>query len=231
MIQQESIKLKTNRRGTFVQYFTTYPGQESPDDSISYLITSANNSPIKIVESYVDTQIYRNTDNNFLPLSGINIYTGTTIKQTSEYLNQNQKDSIKNSYTNLILNQHLSSVTGTTSVPITYVHFEDAELDDMYINISFHRTIDTLDTLNVYNVPINSTTTRESPTGILFGRLEAIQKVVDENGEKIRIPLKNTPVAIFNPSEEFPNVGATNEDDNRITLNHHVLGLTSTHIR
>jgi hypothetical protein len=219
MIQQETIKIKTNRRGTFVKYFTTYPGQQSEDGMVSYFITALNNSPIKIVDSYLDTQIYRNPDNNFELLNGIRIYTGTTIKQTSELLNQRQKDTIISGYTNLILNQHLSTSTGNTPAPISYVQFEDAELDDMFINISLHRSIDTLDTLNVYNLAVNNPTAKEAKTGILFGKLEAIQNVQDENGEKIKIPLKNTPVAIFNPSEEFPTIGVNNENDNRITLN------------
>ncbi len=219
MIKQETIKLKTNRRGTFVKYFTTYPEQQSEDGLVSYFVTAANNAPIKIVDSYLDTQIYRNPDNNFELLTGIHIYTGTTIKQTSELLSQVQKDKISNNYNNFILNQHLSTSSGNTSNPISYVQFEDAELDDMYINISLHRNVDTLDTLNVYNLAINNTTAKEAKTGILFGKLEAIQNVQDENGEKIKIPLKNTPVAVFNPSEEFPTIGVNNEDDNRITLN------------
>ncbi len=219
MIQQEVIKTQTGRRGTFIKYFTNYSGQTSADGTTSYLITDLRNSPIKIVESNLDTQVYRNLDNNFISLSGMNIYSGTTILQQSEFLNQSQKNTISSGYINLIQSQFLASsfLMGTT--PISYVQFEDIELDDMYVNITIHREIDSLDTLNIYNVPINSTTTKDSDTGVLFGRLEAIQSIQTEDGKKIRIPLKNTPVAIFNSTEEFPSIGVTNEDDNRITLN------------
>lgn len=217
-MKQESIQLNTKRRGTFIKYFTTFSGQTTDDGAISYLIVDATNKPLKIVDSLIDTKIKRNEENNFVPYVGINNYSGTTVKQTSEFLNEIQKKSISEQYVTAINKQFEFNNTNHNK-PVSFVEFIDCEVDDMYINISIKRTIDSLDTLSVYNVPINPFPLLEAKTGILFGKLEAIQSLTNENGEKIKIPLKNTPVAIFSPSSEFPNVGVNNDQDNRITLN------------
>lgn len=219
MIKQEEIKLVKHRSGTSIKYFTTYSGQTSDDGSVSFLIVNNMLQPIKIVESLIDTQLVRNIDNNFEISTGYKRLSGTTILQNSESLSDEQKLFIKTKYQNSIKRQFDSTSKMGDENPVSFVEFKDILLDDMYINLSLNRTVDILDTLNVYNIPINSIPLIESNTGILFGKLQAIQKVIDENGNKIIIPLKNTPVAIFNPSEEFPSIGVHNDQDNRITLN------------
>lgn len=90
---------------------------------------------------------------------------------------------------------------------------------DYYADITLKRTIDTLDTLSVKNNPLSSFPTQESQTGVVCGTLVARQKVLDENGERVLIPLSNVPIVIFNPSEEFPNYSSQDVDGNRVTLN------------
>lgn len=95
---------------------------------------------------------------------------------------------------------------------------DDSEMD-YNVDISLFRSIDTLDTLSVKNNPLSEYPKQSSETGIVTGTLYALQKIVDENGEKIKIPLSNVPVVVFNASEEFPSVSSTDDLGNRITLN------------
>lgn len=217
MIKQEEIKLTTKRKGTIVKYFTTWSGQTSDNGGVSYLMCNPDNSPIKIVESFLDTQIQRNNKNNFIPSNILIIHTGTTITQNSELLTQEIRDKIFNKYKDSI-NKNLISLSGS-SMETSYVQFEDIDFDDMHINVMLNRTTDVLDTLNIYNLAINELPNQESDTGVLFGKLEAIQNVSDENGNKIRIPLKNTPVILFNPTDEFPSLSSLDDNGNRISLN------------
>jgi hypothetical protein len=84
------------------------------------------------------------------------------------------------------------------------VLFKNELIDDMYANIKLSRSFETLDTLKIYNKTINSIPSQEARTGVVYGKLEAKQLLSDENGNTIRIPLRNVPIGIFNPSEEFP---------------------------
>ena len=72
----------------------------------------------------------------------------------------------------------------------------------MFVDIKLERTSDSLDTLSIQNNLLGTWQQQESATGVLFGKLVARQKVIDENGEKVIIPLRNVPVAIFNSSED-----------------------------
>ena len=221
MVKQEVIKTKTSRKGTIGKFFTTFSGQTSEEGSISYLLTDIRNQPLKIIESNIETYYERNSENNFVPIDGINVYSGHTIINEYELIDHTRKINITNDYIDNILIEFSQSISGQSNhqTPISYVQFEDVEIDDMFINININRSIDILDTLNVYNVPINEGINNESKTGVLIGRLTARQKILDNNGEILYIPLRNTPVAIFNSSEEFPEISSTNEEGNRITLN------------
>lgn len=90
---------------------------------------------------------------------------------------------------------------------------------DYYADVTLKRTIDTLDTLSVKNNPLSSFPEQEGQTGVVCGTLVARQKVLDENGDRVVIPLSNIPIVIFNPSEEFPNYSSEDVDGNRLTLN------------
>jgi len=99
------------------------------------------------------------------------------------------------------------------------VLFKNELIDDMYANIKLNRSFETLDTLKIYNKTINSIPLQEARTGVVYGKLEAKQLLKDESGNTIRIPLRNVPIGIFNPSEEFPTPSSLNEDGDRFFLN------------
>ena len=50
-------------------------------------------------------------------------------------------------------------------------------IDDFYVDLKLERSYNSLDTLKIYNNLINSFPEQESPTGVVFGRLTAIQKI------------------------------------------------------
>lgn len=220
MLKKE-IKLETKRLGTRIKYFTNFSGQTESGGELAYLLVGANNSK-KIVESYSDVYTIRNQDNNFKFFSGHSIYEGSVISEEKTLLKQDAKNKIISKYQERIQKEYLNSLgllTGSTAGLQTYVEFQDIEVNDMYIDISINRSFDNLDTLNIYNNPINDYPEQNATTGVLFGRLTAIQNISDENGEKIQIPLKNTMVGIFNPSEQYPLTTSVDEDGNRLTLN------------
>ena len=53
----------------------------------------------------------------------------------------------------------------------------------------------------------------------MFGKLLAIQKIKDESGNNIKIPLKNVPVGVFAPSNTFSDATDVDENGSRISLN------------
>jgi hypothetical protein len=89
----------------------------------------------------------------------------------------------------------------------------------MFANIKLSRSYETLDTLNIYNTPINSISQQEARTGVLFGKLEAIQLLKNEDGNSIRIPLANVPIGIFTPSDEFPTPSSLDDNGDRFYMN------------
>jgi len=99
------------------------------------------------------------------------------------------------------------------------VFYEQKKEVDYYANVTLKRTMDTLDTLSIKNNPLSTIPAQESETGVVCGTLIARQKVLDENGERVLIPLSNVPIVIFNPSEEFPSYSSKDTAGNRITLN------------
>jgi hypothetical protein len=101
----------------------------------------------------------------------------------------------------------------------TGVFFKKEKKEDYNVDISLIRSFDTLDTLSVKNNPLSEFPNQESDTGVVMGTLYARQKIVDENGERIKIPLANVPVVIFNESNKFPTLASTDDDGNRISLN------------
>jgi len=126
--------------------------------------------------------------------------TSSQIRSSSEFITQQNSNS--------------------TSILLTpIVIFNNALIDDMFANIKLSRTFETLDTLKVYNKTINSIPSQESSTGILYGKLEAKQLIKDSKGNNIKIPLRNVPIGIFNPDDEFPTPSSINDDGDRMFLN------------
>lgn len=99
------------------------------------------------------------------------------------------------------------------------VFYQPKKKVDYYANVTIERTVDTLDTLSIKNNPLSEIPAQESETGVVCGTLMARQKVLDENGERVLIPLSNVPIVIFNPSEQFPSYASQDTSGDRITLN------------
>lgn len=110
-----------------------------------------------------------------------------------------------------------NSISGNSAY--TSVFFEDKKDKDYNVSISLNRTIDTLNTLNVINHPLAEIPSQESETGVVIGTLYAQQKILNENGEKVKIPLSNVPIVIFNKSDEFESISSIDDNGNRIFLN------------
>lgn len=211
---QEQIKLKTTRSGTTVSFFNTHLPADGITTYPAYVLFNNNNQPIHI-ETFDSIPLWRDTANNFVPLTSLNLpfITGSTRFEDLQYsLNDYQKTRIGDKWEN-----GMNILFSGQSTSHTF--FRDTLLDDMFINIALHRSYSTLDTLNIYNNLVNSFPTQESDTGTVFGRLIAFQKILDVDGNNIAIPLKNVPIGIFNPTEEFPSPVSTDDNGNRITLN------------
>lgn len=222
---QEEISFNGFAEQTKIKYFTTFSGQTSDDDSIYYVIADSNNQPLKLVQSSIETIFGLDPLNYNIPLSsltfGYTIYTGTVVENiVNQIINQDTRTSISNNYFSYINNQIISG--NTSNLPnneFTCVFFEEQFFNDFNLNVKINRSIETLNTLNIYNLPINEITTFTNDTGVLFGKIEAIQVLLDDEGNKIRIPLNKVTVGIFNPSDEIPSVGSVDENGNRIRLN------------
>lgn len=221
MIQKEIIEITQVVQGTNVVNFY---GLDHPDFQtypLSYLLMDATGKPLKIVENEFDVDFKRLPDNTFQYVgpdvsgnSSTSIYiTGRTYTQ---FLNYEIAAAQQGAITQKFINSN-KPVYGTG---YTYwVQFDKASANDMYANISMVKTYNMLNTLSVLNSVEGVQNFRESPTGVVFGKLEAVQKINDADGNKVRVPLANVPVAIFNATDEFPDISSLDEDGNRIVLN------------
>lgn len=225
-MNQEEILIQGEAIQTVIRYFTTFSGQTSDDDKIYYVITDIGNQPIKLVESEIETKFALDNLNINLSLSaltgGYNVYSGSVVEnKVNQKINSNERAYISEDYEGKIKYQAKES-SPTKQIPsdlFTFVFFEEKPFNDYFMNVKINRSTSVLDTLNIYNVPVNQSPSFTNDTGVLFGKIEALQPILDSNGEKLRIPLKNAVVGIFNPSEEIPSVGSVDEDGNRIQLN------------
>jgi hypothetical protein len=225
---KEEILFKTSKTGTTAFYFVAgvdnsiIPSLEEP----AYVILNALGAP----ESYHiyasgTTEIWtlRNSNdyltNVLLTAVTTNFLTGYSVSDTfKKVLSVSEKQLIQERF----YNNTVSTITGQTTLPNsfqTYVFFNEHEVDDVFANITLTRSFDTLDTLKVYNKPINSIEQQEAKTGVLFGKLQAIQILKDEVGNNIRIPLRNVPVGIFNSTEEFQAPMSLDENGDRFFMN------------
>jgi len=222
----EEILLKKSRTGTTVFYFVPNktPEQISLLEEPAYLVFNNYNQPLYF-ENYSGKEIWKlNNVNNYnlntlLSSSTNNYVTGYSFSQTlNKVLSNDEKDSIRQRFNDNVV----TTLTAQTNIPIgyqTYVFFNEKLVDDMFANIKLNRSYETLDTLNIYNTPINSIPQQEARTGILFGKLEAIQLLKDEEGNSIRIPMANVPIGIFTPSEEFPTPSSLDDNGDRFYMN------------
>lgn len=225
---KEEILYKKSRTGTTAFYFVpnVTPEQVPALQEPAYVILNNLNVPIEFhtyPNSYSElwTPQAVNTYETNVLLSSVttNFLTGYSKTEVfNKILSQSDRTIIQQRFNNNVTNV----ITGQTQVPInypTYVFFEEHEIDDLFANIKLTRSYETLDTLQVYNKPINSIPNQEAKTGILFGKLEAIQVLKDEVGNNIRIPLKNVPIGIFNSTENFPAPMSLDNNGDRFFMN------------
>jgi len=242
-IQQEEILLKEFTSGTTLLFFSTHLTSDSNtlsrDPDIIYTPTilwlDNFNTPVK-VSTFDGKNIWTlNSENNYVPIEELsnNHMTGYSyVRDYSHIINDNRLNQIRERFTQQIEESLNTGATITTSegvipnpnppiVPthIDYVFRQFNEIDDFFVNIKLNRTFGTLDTLNIYNNLVNSMPTQEADTGVVFGRLMARQKIKDEEGNNISIPLRNVPIGIFNSSEDYPSSTSTDSGGNRIYLN------------
>jgi hypothetical protein len=183
--------------------------------SEAYAIKGNNNEIVEILD-IIDgafcrrkplTNIYELIGEDELP----NVVKGKKYEQNSRGTFSYPLNSIEEFISQAVLYSGESAYSNVFQI--------DSSEADYNVDISIFRSIDTLDTLSVKNNPLSTYPTQSSETGIVTGTLLARQKVLDENGEKVLIPLANVPVVVFNASETFPTVASTDEDGNRVTLN------------
>ena len=92
------------------------------------------------------------------------------------------------------------------------INFEDVYNNDTFVNINLRRSFSSLETLTIKNNALGSWNTISSLTGIVFGTLTATQKINDNNGNPIQIPLRNVPIMVFNQTNEVVTTFQTSQD-------------------
>lgn len=246
-MKTEEIIYKTSRSGTTIFYFV--PNIKEGDvpelTELTWVTLNRFGGPVKYGYFKDSNEIWnlQLTDSWYYvnkKISSANnlIITGySKIETFSTKIEDYQKEKIKNRFisnipeefrTQAINTDPISIPDDTVSVqrnqtglvnPGPIVLFKNGPIDDMYANIKLSRSFETLDTLKIYNKTINSIPSQEARTGVVYGKLEAKQLLKDENGNTIRVPLRNVPIGIFNPSDEFPTPSSLNEDGDRFFLN------------
>ena len=239
-IQQEEILIKEFTSGTTITYFSTHlPFNKklqnvtsAPPELIPTIVHLNNLNQILFLSTFDGKEVWTlNGDNVYTQQSPNTYITGYSFSvEQSVIISPNQINTIRSSFEdsmNLVYNTlSMTSVTesglafsGTSLTKVDYVLAENSEIEDFYVNVKLNRTTATLDTFNVYNNLINSMPTQDSETGVVFGRLMALQTLKDSEGNNIRIPLRNVPVGVFNPSETYPTAASVTENGDRIFLN------------
>lgn len=239
-IQQEEILIKEFTSGTTITYFSTHlPFNKklqnvtsAPPELIPTIVHLNNLNQILFLSTFDGKEVWTlNGDNVYTQQSPNTYITGYSFSvEQSVIISPNQINTIRSSFEdsmNLVYNTlSMTSVTesglafsGIQLTKVDYVLAENSEIEDFYVNVKLNRTTATLDTFNVYNNLINSMPTQDSETGVVFGRLMALQTIKDSEGNNIRIPLRNVPVGVFNPSETYPTAASVTENGDRIFLN------------
>lgn len=224
-IQQEEILIKEFTSGTTLTFFSTDLSiSPEPNTTLNPSIVELNNlgAPISIstfdgvnLWSINNSNVYESTPNVLN-----NFITGHSYTRKLDYIvNQSRIDVFKQRFSSEIDLTLGGGTGGTIPSHTEYIFTEYHEIDDFYVNVKINRTHAHLDTLNIYNNLTNSIPTQDATTGVVFGRLVALQNIKDEEGNNIRIPLRNVPVGIFNPSEDYPTSSSVSDNGDRIFLN------------
>jgi hypothetical protein len=233
-MSEEIIRIKEERPVTKVVYFTNVIIRNNQLFNLG--ITPRNNWDLIIdngIEAYgligpanKIIELIENVDGAFckrIPLTSE--YRFLTEEESKSVVKglyfENKFESILEPETiqNIYNNFELEAQAASGSTAYTFIDIKEDSLEDYNVDICFKRSVDTLDTLTVRNNPLSNFPTQESDTGVVMGTLYAKQKVVNEKGEKVLIPLSNVPIVIFNPSDEFPNTFSIDGDGNRVRLN------------
>ena len=215
---QEQILLQNFSTGTTITFFDTQINTNAITLYPSALYLNSTGVPYKLVTfDGKELWVLQHGDNTYKYVSltaNTNIITGNSFYSSVNYvMTANEISQITTDF----YSQMNTLSSGTSR---SFISFSNPLIDDCYVNIKLQRTIDTLNTLSIENTVINSIPDQESSTGVVFGKLEAIQIITDAEGEnKIKIPLRNVPICLFNPSTDFPSSTSTDSDGNRLTLN------------
>jgi len=210
---QEKLLLKQSRTGTTISYFDTQLADNSVDKLPAFVEFDTLGNPVSLKTYAGGSEVWRLNSSNINELAPNLTVTGYTYSSTIDHvLSLAELGRLESRFKSKMLN--LANGQNTS-----YVFFENTEIDDMFVNVNLNRTYKTLDTLSIYNNPLQSMPIQEAGTGIVFGKLEAKQKIQDANGEFINIPLSNVPIGIFNESNAFPTTTSVDNDGNRIVLN------------
>ena len=163
---------------------------------------------------YGNNFLERTGNNDFVFTSSNGYITGYTIVQK---YNRQLSDSEKNYFKqNFIQKNGLNDGSNTVKFGVVY---EDIPQTDTYVSLSVEREIDFLDTLTIKNNLKGEWSKFTSTTGVIFGKLQAIQKLKDENGNFITIPLRNVPILVFNKAVNSSTINITNDASQRTPLN------------
>lgn len=242
-IQHEEIKITETISGTTLVFFSTHLSSVtdilSREPDILYIPTivwlNSFNIPINLTTFDGQNLWTLNSENNYVPLSGLstNYVTGHCyVREYSYILSETKINSIRSDFSlqvtealntgsTILTEQGVVANPNPPPIPahLDFVFSENKEIDDYYVNIKLNRTFGTLDTLNVYNNLVNSMPKQDATTGVVFGRLLALQNIKDSEGNNIKIPLRNVPIGIFNPSDDYPNSASVTDNGDRIFLN------------
>lgn len=236
-IQREKITQKHYTSGTTLLFFSTHldaVGDVGFDINPSILEFNNQNIPIG-VSTFDGSSLWKRDSKNIhrqLSSTTSNYITGHSYTfDKARIISESSIENIKKKFTQGIANALLPASANTiisssnpnpfVSIPAhrEYVFASYHEIDDFFVDIKLNRTFGTLDTLNIYNNLVNSFPIQEANTGVVFGRLLALQNIKDADGNNIRIPLRNTPIGIFNASEDYPLSTSVTDNGDRLFLN------------
>lgn len=240
-IQREEIQINQFTTGTTLTYFSThlsaFQSATQKDPTIEYVpsILWLDNfdSPVKLSTFDGQNLWSLNSANHYVPIDELvnNHVTGHSYVVDVNYIvGDSRLNQLRDRFTKNISASLSPSATTTTSGGIVFnntttpphrdhIFADFHEIDDFYVNLKLNRTFGTLDTLDIYNNLVNSMPTQESETGVVFGRLMALQNIKDVKGNNIKIPLRNVPIGIFNASTEYPTSSSVSDNGDRIFLN------------